>query len=445
MADIEKTVALFMDRYLPDKSRPIGLALSGGADSVALALALKAAGREVICLHVNFGLRDEESDCDAEFCRDFAREHGLTFRQLSVDAAKERQGGESIEMACRRLRYDWFEQMARKEGLQCVAVAHHSDDNEETMLLNLLRGTGVAGLRGMQSRRGIYVRPLLSVGRADIEAYLKNNCQCYRVDSSNSVSDYRRNALRNEILPLIRRYFPDADRGLLTTIAHMADVDKLLNKQAGEYIAQRFTDGKMMICATDESEILVRATTACFPPGVSHTTAADILRNVDRNNARFQLNDGSELLLFERELMRFQPQNEVFEVKFKAEEGVDKPMKIVADVISAEQFHAAKRNGEVAGKRSKVAYFDADALEGLTLTLRNYRRGDAIRPFGMVGKRLVSDLLKEARMSQNERNLVAVVTDEMGELLWVVGVRASELHKVTSDTKKVLCLQLSEN
>ncbi|MDE7392951.1 MAG: tRNA lysidine(34) synthetase TilS, partial [Muribaculaceae bacterium] len=237
MVEIDNEVKCFMDACGFDKLRPVGVALSGGADSVALALALKAAGCNVVCLHVNFGLRGVESDADTEFCRDLALKHGFMFRQLSVDAAKERLGGESIEMACRRLRYDWFEQMACQEGLQCVAVAHHSDDNEETMMLNLLRGTGVAGLRGMQARRGIYVRPLLNVGRADIEAYLKCRGQSYRVDSSNLSNDYRRNAVPNDILPLIRRYFPDSDRGLLTTIAHIADVDKLLNKQTGEYLA----------------------------------------------------------------------------------------------------------------------------------------------------------------------------------------------------------------
>ena len=184
--------------------QPILVALSGGADSVALLRALHEAGCHSHAAHCNFHLRGDESMRDEQFVRDLCArlEIPLTVKDFDVAAWQQAHGG-SVEMACRELRYAWFEQ--ERERLQCsvIAVAHHADDQIETFFLNLLRGTGIKGLTGMSRLSGHIWRPLLVVSRQDILDYLFEIGQGYVTDSTNAQNDYRRNRLRNIVLPIV--------------------------------------------------------------------------------------------------------------------------------------------------------------------------------------------------------------------------------------------------
>lgn len=229
---LEESVALSIrkNRLIDLQSAtPVISTLSGGADSVALLAALTALGIKCVAAHCNFHLRGEESDRDERHARHIAEMFGAGIKVKHFDVGSyRREHGGSVEMACRELRYAWFNELRTELGAQAVAVAHNADDNIETFFLNLLRGTSIAGLTGMAPlSHGHIVRPMLGVSRAVIEKYLESRNIPFITDSSNLSNDYRRNRLRNVVLPALRGCFPDADARIADTMSHLADNEKL--------------------------------------------------------------------------------------------------------------------------------------------------------------------------------------------------------------------------
>ena len=181
------------------------VALSGGADSVALLRVLLVLGYHCEAAHCNFHLRGEESDRDERFVNELCKGLGVTLHVTHFDTvAYASRHHVSIEMAAREMRYDWFEQLRKERGMAVIAVAHHRDDSVETFLLNLVRGTGIQGLKGIAPKNGAIVRPLLDVGRTDILAFLASIGQDYVMDSTNQRDEFTRNKLRLNVLPLLR-------------------------------------------------------------------------------------------------------------------------------------------------------------------------------------------------------------------------------------------------
>ena len=190
----------------PYDERPVVVGVSGGADSVALLHTLQKLGYSVIAAHCNYGLRDAESDGDEAYVRDLCSHKDIALEVLKADvAARMSHDGSSMEMACRDIRYEWFETLRCRYDAQAVAVAHHMDDKAETVMLNLLRGTGIRGLASMKWRRepGI-IRPLLNLSRDEIKDFLTEEGIGWREDSSNAINDVKRNKLRNIILHRLR-------------------------------------------------------------------------------------------------------------------------------------------------------------------------------------------------------------------------------------------------
>ena len=205
------------------------LAVSGGIDSMYMAERAPELfpGASFAVAHCNFRLRGEESDGDEAFVRDWCSSKGFPIFVKHFDTSSyAAANGISIEMAARELRYAWFETLCREEGFDCVAVAHNADDNAETFFLNLLRGTGASGLRGMGDR-GIIVRPLLGIPRVEIRRWMESRGLAWREDSSNSSSAYKRNRLRSEVLPVLKEMNPSLLESLRRTMAHISQVDDI--------------------------------------------------------------------------------------------------------------------------------------------------------------------------------------------------------------------------
>ncbi len=196
--------------------------ISGGADSTALLIALKAANANVTAIHCNFHLRGEESMRDQFAVESLCKKHDVPLSVVDFDVEKFRCGrGISVEMACRDLRYEVFYKAMNTSGTDRIAIAHNADDNIETLFINLFRGSGVTGLRAMLPDTGTLIRPLLNISRKDIEAYLIDKGETFVVDSTNLESDYRRNFIRNEIMPLIETRWPSVKKTILTTIENL--------------------------------------------------------------------------------------------------------------------------------------------------------------------------------------------------------------------------------
>ena len=219
------------DENLFSSSDNLLVALSGGADSVALLRVLLYLGYKCTAAHCNFHLRGEESNRDEEFCIALCRELDVELHVIHFDTvgyAKEQ--GISIEMAARELRYIWFEELCNECGYTHVAVAHHRDDSVETLLLNLVRGTGIAGLTGIRPVNGRVVRPMLNVSRADIVDYLRVLGQKFVTDSTNLQDEYVRNKIRHRLIPLMEELNPSVKEGLAATATRLRSVESIYTK-----------------------------------------------------------------------------------------------------------------------------------------------------------------------------------------------------------------------
>ena len=252
---IRKIQTYIEANHLLTSDKPVIIGFSGGGDSVSLLYILNGLGYKCIAAHCNFHLRYEESDRDEEFCRKFAGEHNIIFEKIDFDTksyAAEKHI--SIEMAARELRYEWFEVIREKYNAQAIAVAHHRDDSNETMLLNMIRGTGIRGLCGIRPKNGLIIRPLLCVGREDLIRYLEQYTLPYITDSSNMSDEYTRNFIRLRLLPLMEEINPSVGTTLARTVEHLSDVERLYIQtieQAKDTLIQKVDDNELYISIND--------------------------------------------------------------------------------------------------------------------------------------------------------------------------------------------------
>ena len=276
------------------------IALSGGADSIATAHALKEVGLEIIALHCNFHLRGDESDRDCRFVEEFCRVNDiqLKLKDFNVDEYMQSHPGESIEMACRKLRYDWFDKILKETGYQRIVTGHNADDNIETFLLNMLRGSGTRGLRGMSGDNGKIWRPLLKFHREEIITYLKDNNLSYVVDSTNLLSDYRRNFLRNEIIPQLKKEWKGFNTSMDKTISNLENenrlVEDIINKNLKE--AARSLSGEQILSFPAPLLLIKRY---IEPLGPFVTTPEEVMSSIKANKPhikKWRLKKGNLIL-----------------------------------------------------------------------------------------------------------------------------------------------------
>lgn len=407
---VHKVAALLAEHRITPGVGPMLCGLSGGADSVALILVLKELGYRVMAMHCNFQLRGEESDRDEEFVHDFCTKHSIPLRTIRFDThAEAKEHGESIEMAARRLRYEWFE-LVLKESFSnatstppkggrwrgAICVAHHADDNVETMLLNLIRGAGLHGLTGMEfcNDWGV-MRPLLSVTRAEILDYLAAKGETYVTDSSNTDTHYRRNKVRHELLPLLREMNPSIDRTLTETMFRLQQAEAaILYPETAE--AYRQTQQLLTLgFTTAQIEQMTAAENGAF------TTAGNTMLTKHRGKLLWGA----------------------------------MPEPVEPTPIEAQRLPRS----EVTNLRdASRAVLDVRALQG-RLFIRSVREGDRFTPFGMKGTKLVSDYMTDRHRSRLDKLAALVVCDDNG-ILWLVGETIDQRAAVSETTTEVLVI-----
>lgn len=416
-----------------DPKRRVGVALSGGADSVALLSLLVKLGYDCVALHCNFHLRGDESNRDEAHVRALTKELGIQLEvaQMDVDSRRE-MTSESIEMACRELRYRWFEEKAEKLELQAIAVAHHRDDQIETFFLNLLRGSGIKGLAAMKPRNGLIVRPLLEITRGQIVEYLEREGLTYVTDSTNACNDFKRNRLRNELIPRLNELFAGASDSIARTINNLRSQSDLLDDHAEElnrkYVTQ---NGQVEIKRLIDEE---RHPSAALyelltPLGLNATIAEDIMASADKTGLRFDGKRGSYML--ERGVLT--PLTEADATVDSADSPGELPG-IGMEIIPQSSLETLKCD-------SDSMLLDAAVTEQAHhWQLRRWSEGDRIKPYGMKGSKLVSDLFNDAKTTKAERDKTDILTCD-GEIVWVIGLRASRLYPITDRTDRVLRLR----
>jgi len=409
--------------------------LSGGPDSVCLIHILMRLQFKVIALHCNFHLRDEESNRDQEFAENLCKELGIechTTHFNTSEWAKEHKV--SIEMAARELRYEYFRKMKSECKAQYIAVGHHKGDNAETMLLNLMRGTGIDGMCGIRPKNGDIIRPLLCLSREEIIDYLKEHNLAFVTDRTNLSNEYSRNKVRLDILPLMKDINSAVLDNLVTTIENMNEVRKVYEKSIEEGVERcceekdNYTYINIEALADEPSPISVLHE-ILSPKGFNRKQEIDIINSVTTTNDR----EASIGKIFESNEYRLVIDRNVMCLQQKTND-VASSHQISMVIVDAKDYNLIKS--------PNYAYLDVDKLKNGVdnLCVRCPKQGDTFAPFGMKGRRkLVSDFLTDLKLSRFEKEKQPLLCDGE-EIAWVVGKRSSELYRVDDTTQRVLIL-----
>lgn len=418
----EKSLFTLKDKIL--------IALSGGADSVALLRVLHALGYSCECAHCNFHLRGEESDRDEAFVQELCKTHQIKLHIKHFDTdtyAKSHQL--SIEMAARELRYEWFESLRQELNAQVIAVAHHRDDSVETFMLNLIRGTGINGLKGIAPKNGWIVRPLLQVSREDIIYYLQGIHQDYVTDSTNLQDVYVRNKIRLNILPLMKEINPSIMETLQDTSMRLADVASIYHqerKKTLEHSVIRVSDHFQRISI---DKILMDIAPASFlyellsPLGFNISQIKDIHRSLEHSQAGKRFISKNWELIRDREDLLIQ----------RIDSECIVPELIVQEIEKTPSF--------ILPKDKHIACLDADKVK-LPLTIRKWQVGDKFIPFGMNGKKKISDYMTDKKFSLFQKESQYVVCSE-DKIVWLVNERCDNRYRITDQTRRILLLKIN--
>lgn len=446
----EKSVEKFIGQHcLLTPGAKVLVALSGGADSVALFRILVRLGYRCHAVHCNFHLRGEESNRDELFVSHLCREQGVRLDVLHFDTQDYAiRNHLSIEMAARELRYREFERIRRAESIEAIAVAHHQDDAVETLLLNLMRGAGINGLTGMRVKNGCVVRPLLCLTRSEILDYLAHLGQGYITDSSNLTDVYARNKVRLGLLPLMQEINPRAAENIAQAAAHLADAAIIYNnvvEKNTERIVTHRTDG-MDICIA--SLLGAEAPHAqlfeiLHPYGFNSHQVSDIFRTLlsERGRVGRMFYSAGYVLLCDRTHLQLRSQSaETSDAEFLLP---DEGMLALPDDIMLRVERIRPDVGWSVPRHSGVCVLDAMRISQ-PLTVRRPRQGDRLCPFGMKGTKLLSDLYTDAKLSRMER-MQQWVLCHGNDIVWAVGMRASELCRLSGNESEVIVVTLDKD
>lgn len=418
------------------------VALSGGPDSVALLRMLIDKGHNVEAAHCNFHLRGKESDRDEAFCKALCEKLGVRLHIAHFDTKEfAKLRGISIEMAARDLRYRWFAQLAQDTQAAGVCVAHHSDDQVETILLNMLRGTGLKGLLGMRHQNGIFVRPLLNMSRQDILAYLKRIGQDYVTDSTNLEDDVQRNKLRLDVIPMLETVTPAAKQNILRMADNLGDIEKVVEQSLNEALEKSKTActmGEAYYMKAIRNYVSPRLLlwNILSPIGFNRVQTEEILSSTQggktwtaKSHVAVMSND--KLFVYPSEAW-----NKSLPMLRIPEEGLYGlgERKIRVSI-------AAMTNCPHPSKDSHIATLDADGI-AFPLTLRQANDGDRLSPYGMKGSKTVSDYMKDKKAEPIERHRQLVVTTATNDIIWLVGRTIDDRHKIGEGTKSVITLKI---
>ena len=405
------------------------VALSGGADSVALLLLLDEMGYKVHALHCNFHLRGEESDRDERFCEDLCLKKNIPFHRIHFDTLMYAETHKmSVEMAARELRYHYFEQLRKDIGAEAICVAHHQDDTVETVLLNLVRGTGLRGLTGIQPRNGAILRPLLCVTRTEIEAYLATKQQDYVTDSTNLETDFVRNKIRLQVVPLLRQLNPAVSENIVRTAEHLTEAQKVLDAVVDTYKGSNQLD----LCALQQvgsAEYIVFEWLKQY--GFNGSQVQQVISaetgSIFSSPTGYEVLKDRGRLLVEPTIMAFTP------IRIP-EEGTY--------VLPDDRRLNVRRSNPFVSKDSHEATLDARQVR-FPLTVRRVEEGDWMIPYGMTGRKLLSDLMTDLKMSLFDRRRQLVVVDAQGAVVWAIGLRTDHRCRVTDATQEVIAIKIN--
>lgn len=424
------------------------VALSGGADSVALLLVLKQLGYRIEAAHCNFHLRGEESDRDETFVCQLCEAQNIPIHRVHFDTKEYATLHKvSVEMAARELRYRYFEQLRQDLGADTICVAHHRDDAVETLLMNLMYGTGIHGLTGIRPKNGAVVRPLLCVSRSEIEEYLHSIGQNYVIDSTNTVDDVLRNKIRLHLIPLMQQILPKSSENIAKTADNIKEVEAVYDDAIRSGLSGIVKTLRPAIGASDQhgavcvaiDDLQALPSSECFlfewlrPYGFTSAQVLQIAESLGAPSGK-TYSSTTHVLYIDRGTLIVAPVYQLPSSLVISEEGVYK-------FLDNLKFRITISDDLSVSKSDDCITIDKAVVE-FPLTVRIIQSGDHFQPFGMNGSKLVSDYLTDKKVSLWAKRSQMVVTDKKGEVVWLVGHRIAHPFRITPATKSVLRIEV---
>ncbi len=412
-------------------------AVSGGIDSVVLLHCLYEYGADCIVAHCNFQLRGEDSDKDEEFVKDIAwkLEYKFISEKFDTETYAEKLGI-SIQMAARDLRFEWFYQIAEKYNCDYIALAHNSDDQVETMIFNLIRGTGIRGLTGMRTLKGKLLRPLLNVSRTEIEKYATEDYIKYREDKTNAKTEYSRNKIRHLIFPLMEEINPNFRNNAFNTSKYLADTSEILESYIQKIKEQcvKYIDDKVFI-DIDFLSRQVAYRTLLFEilllESLPNTFANEVLDLIDSQPGKICSFRNIEVLKDRHFIIIRTSKSTQDTGEYLIHENdtfINNPMSLE---ISSFKIH---KRFEISTNQN-IALLDHDKLK-FPLKLRKWREGDKFKPLGMKNFKKLSDFFTDIKINLFEKSEIWII--ESGDnIVWIVGHRIDDRYKITNKTENI--------
>ncbi|WP_339044556.1 tRNA lysidine(34) synthetase TilS [Cardinium endosymbiont of Tipula unca] len=425
-------------KLITDTHQETLLAVSGGVDSIVLCYLFKQAGLPFAIAHCNFNLRGKEADEETQFVHGLAQYYKVAFYSTKFETKDfASENSVSTQMAARTLRYHFFHSLLEAHGLNQIATAHHWDDAVETILLNLIKGTGIGGFAGIPSINGKIIRPLLFARKQEIINYAKQENLIWREDSSNKDIYYQRNLIRNKVIPLLHNINPNFEETTKDTCKKLRDIGKLFESQVHEIKKEilSFRDG-LYYMAIDQIAHLPWATTVSFEILRFYGFTFEQIKNLITEPK------SSGKVIYSKDYV-LSIDRKQWIIGRKAASNPPTPPKNIAketEQINFDshtlQFKAYERHGYQIQKTPMVAALDYHALL-FPLIVRPWKNGDTFYPLGMKGRKKVSDLLIDLKMPIAIKKKVWVLTTS-SQIIWVIGYRMDERFKVCDTTKKIL-------
>ncbi len=435
----QKFLKYISNNGLFSKNDSILIAVSGGLDSVVLLDLLFKTNFSISIAHCNFQLRGNESDEDEEFVKTLGKNYNLkTFVKTCNAAEYAKTNKLSIQESARELRYTWFEKILTENGFNKLAVAHHFDDNLETFFINFSRGSGLGGLKGIPVKNARIVRPLMFASRNQIEEYAIENNIDFREDSSNKSNKYLRNNLRHKLIPTLKKVLANSDAEMQKSMDHLAQ-DRMLFEQMLDEKRKTILEKQGQQIAIDKNGLLKLRPLGAWlyyllkPFGFVRGLTDEITSAIEQNKSGKQFFSSTHRLITDRDKLFLNSISEILDnqeyVIKQGEKEIKQPIKLTFSIVENNTDFKIE-------KKKDIAHFDFDKLS-FPLRLRRWKKGDRFHPFGMKGSKLLSDYFIDEKLNLLEKeNIWLLVSGD--KIIWVVGMRTSDLFKLEASSKKVL-------
>lgn len=440
---ILKKVELYIEKnklLFPEKGK-ILVGVSGGRDSVALLDILIKLGYQCTVAHCNFHLRGEESDRDEKFVQQLSFNLNIPYYSVDFDTVNyAKQKNISIEMAARELRYSWFTSLAKKINAQAIAIAHHADDNVETLLMHLVRGTGLKGLTGISPKNGLIVRPLLCCTRNEINEYIKNNNLSFIEDSTNQSVDFQRNKIRLQVIPLLEEINPSVKKVLSESIERFSEINTFY-ENAIEKI-------KKQLLTVDNDQLKINIDLLCkqaspktilfeilHPYGFNESIVQDIEKHLHDESGKIFYSP-THYLIKDRKYLIISNKIKKNETTFFITENDSE----ISFPIHLSITRKKKEQNFVISKDNRIIQIDASLIQ-YPLTLRRWTNGDTFFPFGMNRQKKLSDFFIDQKLNLKQKAETWLLLSQ-NQIVWVVGLRLDNRFKITESTQEVLEIKM---